>query len=57
VDAVFHAAGEAAIERMADWERSVHIYRAFRAEGPTGPAGPPGLAGQVAVSHQQQKED
>ncbi|MGH3406732.1 MAG: MurR/RpiR family transcriptional regulator [Streptosporangiaceae bacterium] len=29
VDAVFHRAGEAAIERMADWERSVHIYRAF----------------------------
>jgi DNA-binding MurR/RpiR family transcriptional regulator len=28
VDAVFDAAGEAAIERMADWERSVHIYRA-----------------------------
>jgi hypothetical protein len=36
---------------MADWERSVHIYRAFRAEGPAG------LAGQVAVPHQQQKED
>jgi len=34
VDAVFHGAGEAAIERMADWERSVHIYRAFRASGP-----------------------
>jgi DNA-binding MurR/RpiR family transcriptional regulator len=33
-DAVFHSAGEAAIERMADWERSVHIYRAFRAGGP-----------------------
>jgi DNA-binding MurR/RpiR family transcriptional regulator len=31
VDAVFDRAGEAAIERMADWERSVHIYRAFRA--------------------------
>jgi DNA-binding MurR/RpiR family transcriptional regulator len=28
-EAVFHAAGEAAIERMADWERSVHIYRAL----------------------------
>ncbi len=28
-DAVFHGAGEAAIERMADWERSVHIYRAL----------------------------
>ena len=31
VDAVFHSAGEAAIERMADWERSVHIYRALGA--------------------------
>ena len=29
VDAVFHGVGEAAIERMADWERSVHIHRAF----------------------------
>jgi DNA-binding MurR/RpiR family transcriptional regulator len=28
VDAVFQRVGEAAIERMADWERSVHIYRA-----------------------------
>ncbi|MGH3164708.1 MAG: MurR/RpiR family transcriptional regulator [Trebonia sp.] len=28
VDAVFHSAGESAIERMADWERSVHIHRA-----------------------------
>jgi DNA-binding MurR/RpiR family transcriptional regulator len=27
--AVFHGVGEAAIERMADWERSVHIYRAL----------------------------
>jgi DNA-binding MurR/RpiR family transcriptional regulator len=36
VDGVFHRAGEAAIERMADWERSVHIYRAFRASGPAG---------------------
>ena len=34
VDAVFHRAGEAAIDRMADWERSVHIYRAFPATGP-----------------------
>ncbi len=48
VDAVFHEVGEAAIERMADWERSVHIYRAFRADGPVG---------NVAVPHQQQKED
>ena len=48
VDAVFHGAGEAALERMADWERSVHIYRAFRASGP---------AGTAAVPHQQQKGD
>ena len=36
VDAVFHGAGEPAIGRMADWERSVHIYRAFRASRPAG---------------------
>jgi DNA-binding MurR/RpiR family transcriptional regulator len=36
VDAVFHFVGGAAIERIADWERSVHIYRAFRASGPAG---------------------
>jgi DNA-binding MurR/RpiR family transcriptional regulator len=36
VDAVFHRAGEAAVERMADWERSVHIYRAMRSSGPAG---------------------
>jgi DNA-binding MurR/RpiR family transcriptional regulator len=48
VDAVFHGAGEAAVERMADWERSVHIYRAFRASG---------SAGSAAASHDQQKED
>jgi DNA-binding MurR/RpiR family transcriptional regulator len=29
VDAVFHRVGQAAIERMADWERSVHINRAL----------------------------
>jgi len=34
VEAVFHALGDSAIERMADWERSVHIYRDFRASGP-----------------------
>lgn len=33
VDAVFHTAGQAAIERMADWERSVRINRAFPAAG------------------------
>ena len=48
VDAVFHEVGEAAIERMADWERSVRIYRAFRADRP---------AGDLAVPHQQEKED
>ncbi len=37
VDAVFHRVGEAAIERMADFERSEHIYRAFRASGPALP--------------------
>jgi DNA-binding MurR/RpiR family transcriptional regulator len=36
VDAVFHAAGQAAIDRMAAWERSVHISRAFRAAPPAG---------------------
>ena len=36
VEAVFHRAGEAAVERMADWERSVHIYRAMRSSGPAG---------------------
>ena len=47
VDAVFHRAGEAAIERMADWERSVRIYRSFRVSEPAdGAAGP----------RQQQKE-
>ena len=33
VDAVFQRAGAAAIERMADWERSAHIHRAFPATG------------------------
>jgi DNA-binding MurR/RpiR family transcriptional regulator len=45
VDAVFHRLGDAAIERMADWERSVHIYRAFRARNEAGAA------------HKQQEED
>jgi DNA-binding MurR/RpiR family transcriptional regulator len=39
VDAVFHSVGEPAIERMTDWERSVHIYRASRASGPGQAAG------------------
>jgi len=47
VDAVFHRVGEAAIERMADFERSEHIYRAFRAGGP---------AGNAAAPHQQPTE-
>jgi len=48
VDAVFHELGESAIERMADWERSVRIDRAFRADG---------LADNGPAPHQQQKED
>jgi DNA-binding MurR/RpiR family transcriptional regulator len=36
VEAVFGCAGEAAIERMAAFERSVHIYRAFRPDGEDG---------------------
>jgi DNA-binding MurR/RpiR family transcriptional regulator len=36
VEAVFHRAGDVAVERMASWERSMHIYRAFRAGGPAG---------------------
>ena len=36
VEAVFGCAGEAAIERMAAFERSVHIYRAFRPGGEDG---------------------
>ena len=31
-EAVFHGPAQAAIERMADWERSVHIYRAHITE-------------------------
>jgi DNA-binding MurR/RpiR family transcriptional regulator len=34
VEAVFHRAGGAALERMADWERSVRIHRSLRASGP-----------------------
>jgi DNA-binding MurR/RpiR family transcriptional regulator len=48
VEAVFHELGESAIERMADWERSVRIDRAFRADG---------LADNGPAPHQQQKED
>lgn len=49
VDAVFHGVGEAAIERMGDWERSVHIYRAFRAGLSPGQAATPG---QQPARHQ-----
>ena len=45
VDAVFERSGEAAIERMADWEQSVHIYRAFRASTRTDDTGPEEEAG------------
>ncbi len=39
VDVVFHTVGDAAIERMTDWEQSIHIYRAFRAaDGPPAPS-------------------
>jgi DNA-binding MurR/RpiR family transcriptional regulator len=51
VDAVFQRAGEPSIERLADWERSVHINRSFRASGPAG-----NQAGRPAPP-QQQKED
>jgi DNA-binding MurR/RpiR family transcriptional regulator len=44
VDAVFHGLGESALERMADWERSVHIYRAFRTGAVPGGAVPGGAA-------------
>jgi DNA-binding MurR/RpiR family transcriptional regulator len=37
VDGVFHRAGEAAVERLASWERSMHIHRAFAASGSAGP--------------------
>lgn len=40
-DGVFHCLGDAALERMADWERSVHIYRTFRASGSVGDAAHP----------------
>ena len=38
VHAVFHRLGDTAIERMADWERSVHIHRAFTARTVAGMA-------------------
>jgi len=40
-EAVFHAGGEAAVDRMADWERSVRIHRAFTASAPAASATPP----------------
>jgi DNA-binding MurR/RpiR family transcriptional regulator len=48
VDAVFHELGESAIERMADWERSIHIYRDYRVSGPADHA--------AAAPHQEQRE-
>ena len=53
VDAVFHGVGEAAIERMAEWERSVHIYRDFRV-GRTAGHGAEQQAHQEQNAHQQQ---
>src|SRR6202012_4210194 len=53
VDAVFHALGDAAIERMADWERSVHIYRALPGGAPAGDATAP----DKQAPDKQQKED
>jgi DNA-binding MurR/RpiR family transcriptional regulator len=32
VDGVFHEVGATGLRRMKDWEESVHIYRAFRAD-------------------------
>ena len=32
-DAVFHSAGTTAMQRLADWEQSVHIYRAAHVRG------------------------
>jgi DNA-binding MurR/RpiR family transcriptional regulator len=36
VDAVFDRVRESAVDRMGDWERSVHIYRSFRSDGQQG---------------------
>ena len=49
VEAVFHALGESAIERMADWERSVHIYRDVRLSRAAGD-------GEEQDAQQEQKE-
>jgi DNA-binding MurR/RpiR family transcriptional regulator len=51
---VFLGAGETALERMADWERSVHIYRAFRAGRPVDLAA---ADGQDAATQKRQEED
>jgi hypothetical protein len=32
VEGVFHAVGAKGIQRMQDWEESVHIYRALRVD-------------------------
>ena len=55
VDAVFHVLGEAAIERMTDWERSVRIYRDFRVGGPAGRAGEQRPQAELKA-HPEQKE-
>jgi DNA-binding MurR/RpiR family transcriptional regulator len=52
-EAVFHAGGEAAVDRMADWERSVRIHRAFAASPPAGDAPVAGPTGP----RQRQEED
>jgi DNA-binding MurR/RpiR family transcriptional regulator len=62
VDAVFHEVGEPAIERMADWERSVHIYRAFRADTAEGSAAallqpPPAQRQRQPAQRQRQKKE
>jgi DNA-binding MurR/RpiR family transcriptional regulator len=41
VEGVFHAVGATGLQRMKDWEESVHIYRALRADAGL----PRGLAG------------
>ena len=55
VDAVFHELGEAALERMADWERSVRIYRDFRVGRPAGRAAEQQVHAE-RQAHAEQKE-
>ncbi len=51
VDTVFHALGDRAIERMTQWEHSIHIYRAFRAAAAAGGSEP------ASPSHEEEDED